>query len=114
MAGGKRINFPPALGGGDFVLRELKAGEFEDSIKAQGDAPKGKEIASVVNSTSGLVIACLVEFKGRPVPSGAIERDAFWRDLTAAQRSFLVGCHDRMNNVKPDEIDAFFAEGVPA
>jgi hypothetical protein len=110
---GKRINIPPSLGGGDFVIRELLAGEFEDALKAQGEAPKGKEFSAIVDTQAHLCLLSLVEWRGKPVPKGGAEGDAFWRGLTAAQRTFLIGIHERMNQVRPEEIDAYFAGGVP-
>ena len=106
-----RFPIPDKCGGGDFVMRKTRCGEYEEGLKASAQAPSGQAGVVALDSQALLICASLVKYRGLEVPKGGKERDAWWGDLNCDEREFLIGIHDRLNGVKTDVIDDFFAKG---
>lgn len=104
----KRIPLPPSLGGGDVVMRVLNVGEYEDLLK-------GLAAAKAVELQSALIQQSISAFRGKPVPRGLVEREAWWRGLSLPLREVLAGYYERLNSTLVKEVDDFFkaAETVP-
>jgi len=107
----KRIQIPPRLGGGDFVMREISCGEHEDALKRSA----GGDDSAWVDRQAEQVCASLAEWRGKALPVGS-DREAWWRANGAAMRQFLLGCYNKMNTTSDKEIEDFFgaAEVVAA
>lgn len=96
----KRIGLPPALGGGDFVMKTLTIGEYEDRLKAHA-------AAGLVDTQSELIMSAVVAFRGRPLPAGT-DREAWWRSQPLPIRQMLRACYERLNTIDDKEINSFF------
>jgi hypothetical protein len=108
------VEIPPALGGGSFAMRELTAGEYEDALK-RATRVKGDDAAgAVVDMQAEQIMASLVTWRGKPVPTSGADREGFWRALTTRQRNFLTGIFDRLHTVPEQEIGDFFEAAVAA
>lgn len=99
----KRIQIPPRLGGGDFVMRQISTGEHEDRLKRN----VGGNDSSWVDHQAEQVCDSIAAFKGKPLPT-ASEREAWWRAHPAALRQFLLGCYNKLNTSNDKEIADFF------
>lgn len=106
------VPIPPALGGGDFVMRELTGGEYEDGLKRAARGAKGDAGEALLDLQSEQVMLSLVKWHGKPVPSAGAAREEWWRSRTARQIAFLKGIFDKLHFVPEKEIADFFEEAT--
>ncbi len=100
-----KIMIPPRMGGGDFVMREISAGEYEDRLKAG----VGGADTAWVDRQAEAVCSAIATFRGKTLEKGSAG-EAWWRSNSAALRQFLIGCYNKINAASDKEIEDFFAE----
>lgn len=110
---GRQFTFPPKIGGGNVVMRQMLVGELDDILEAEMARVGASGGLGFARAQSACIQACIVSFRGEPWPRGT-DGEKKWRSLTPQVKTCLSMAYNEMHTLnEADGADFLKTAGDP-